>query len=261
MKPAQLSCYLLTMNSERRLHQVLLSVLDIADEIILVDSGSTDDTLQIAAAFGVKVFHRDFDNFRDQRVFAEDQCTHNWVLALDSDEVVSPALRGEIDRIKFKNFFAQDPNPPGAFQIKRDWFFMSYPVRNFYPVRTPEYVIRLFRRDTVSHRGSRMVHEQINTGNATIFWLEQPLYHYSCDSLSDLYSKIDLYASLAAEDMRLSGFRSSWHKIHVYPWIIWLKWYFMYGSWRDGRSGRILGKYIRDTVYLKYQKLKLIQNS
>lgn len=256
MKPTPLSCYVLTFNSERRLHQVLLSVLDIADEIILIDSGSTDDTLQIAADFGAKVYHREFDNFRNQRVFAENQCSHSWVLALDSDEIVSPTLRGKIDTLKAENFCAHYAEPPAAFNIKRDWYLLSYAVRNFYPVRTPEYVVRIFRRDLLGHRGSRIVHEQIDVSNTAVAWIEEPLHHYSCDSLTELYSKVDLYTNLAAEDMHSMGQQSSWLKINIYPWVIWFKWHFIYGSWRDGRAGRILGKYVRDTVNLKYKKLR-----
>jgi GT2 family glycosyltransferase len=75
MTPTALSCYILTYNSERRLAQVLTSIQQVADEILIVDSGSTDQTLNIARRFGANILTRSFDNFRDQRIFAEDHCT------------------------------------------------------------------------------------------------------------------------------------------------------------------------------------------
>lgn len=256
MTPSLLSCYILTYNSERRLDQVLASLTGIADEVVIVDSGSSDRTLEIAAKFGVSVLHRGFDNFRDQRVFAEDNCRHTWVLALDSDEVLSPELRGRLLQLKHDGFAVGDVNPPDGFSIRRHWFFMNKPVRNFYPVRTPEFVVRLFRRDHVSHRGSRIIHEQLVIGKSMTRTIDEPILHYSCDSISDLYAKISLYTRLAAEDMHTKGIRSSWAKINIYPWLIWARWYLSYGGWRDGTPGRILGKYIRDTIYLKYLMLK-----
>lgn len=258
MMATPLSCYILTHNSERRLEQVLASIQQIADEIIIVDSGSTDQTLAIANRFGANILTRRFDNFRDQRIFAEDHCTHPWVLALDSDEVVSDALRQRLQQLKQTNFQPSGTKSPDGFSIRRDWFFMGRQVRNFYPVRTPEFIVRLFQRERLSHRGSRIIHEQLQLDGARIGQINEPILHYSCDSIDDLYAKIGLYTRLAAEDMHAKGEPSSWLKIYVYPWLIWARWHLLYGGWRDGAPGWILGKYVRDTVYLKYLKLKYL---
>lgn len=251
-----LSCYVLTFNSERRLSQVLAAVKSVADEIIVVDSGSTDSTLAIAASYEARVLHRPFDNFRDQRVFAEDACKHQWVLALDSDEVLSAELQEMIKELKINGLSLSDCPPVDAFSIKYNWYFMNQPVRAFYPVRSPQYIVRLFRRDRVSCRGSRIIHEALQLENATVRALEQPILHYSCDSIDGLYSKIGLYSRLSAEDMHAQGIKSSWLKIHLYPWLIWFRWYIVYGGWRDGSAGVVLSNYARDTVYLKYLKLR-----
>jgi hypothetical protein len=136
---------------------------------------------------------------------------------------------------------------------------MGMKVRNFYPVKTPEFNVRLFQRDRLSHRGSRIIHEQLQLNKATIGSIDEPILHYSCDSIEDLYEKISLYTTLAAQDMHANGTSSSWLKICLYPWIIWVRWYLIYGGWRDGYIGAILGKYVRDTIYLKYLKLKFIR--
>ncbi|MBH1975869.1 MAG: glycosyltransferase family 2 protein [Rhodocyclales bacterium] len=253
-----LSCYILTHNSERRLAQVLASIQQIADEILIVDSGSTDQTLTIARQFGATILTRNFDNFRDQRIFAEDHCTQPWVLALDSDEVVSEALCQRLQQLKNTHFQTDAGITPDGFSIRRNWFFMGQPVRNFYPVKTPEFIVRLFQRERLSHRGSRIIHEQLQLDGAKIGQINEPLLHYSCDSIDDLYAKIGLYTKLAAEDMHAKGEPSSPLKIYIYPWLIWARWHLLYGGWRDGAPGRILGKYVRDTVYLKYLKLKYL---
>lgn len=254
-----LSCYVLTFNSERRLSQVLAAIKSVADEILVIDSGSTDSTLSIAASYGARVLHRQFDNFRDQRVFAEDSCSYQWVLALDSDEVLSQYLQETIKELKKDGLSLSDRPPIDAFSIKYIWYFMNQPVSGFYPVRSPQYIARLFRRDRVSFRGSRIIHESLQLDNANVRVLEQPILHYSCDSIDGLYSKIGLYSKLSAEDMHAKGIKSSWLKILLYPRLIWFRWYIVYGGWRDGAAGVVLSKYARDTAYLKYLKLKYLK--
>ncbi|MEN9537767.1 MAG: hypothetical protein RLZZ126_2 [Pseudomonadota bacterium] len=256
-----LSSYVLTFNSERRLHQVLTAISAVADEIVVIDSGSTDNTLSIAESCGTRVLHRKFDNFRDQRIFAEDSCTHDWVLALDSDEVLSDELQSTIKALKETDFFVPNQAPVDGFSIRYLWYFLGAQVSSFYPVRSPQYIVRLFRRSKISFRGSRIIHEALQLDNAKIFILNEPILHYSCDSIDGLYSKIGLYTKLSAEDMHANGVKATWIKIHIYPWLIWVRFYLLYGGWRDGENGRILGRYVRDTIYLKYLKLRHMSTS
>ena len=256
-----LSVYILTLNSKRRISQVLDSISKIADEIVIVDSGSSDETLDIISRYPVTLLERNFDNFRDQRVFAEDACSNDWVLALDSDEVLSDDLVSEILRLKEMNFNADNIQAPDGFSIRRDWFFIGKQVRNFYPVKTPEYIVRLFSKKKLSTRGSRIIHESLQLNNSHIQTINQPIKHFCCDSIDDLYSKIGLYTRLSAEDMHSKGERSSWTKINLYPWLIWVRWYLINGSWADGEAGLVLSRYARSTVYLKYLKLKYLSSN
>ena len=249
-----LSIYILTKNSERRLAEVLDAAIQLADEILVVDSGSTDKTEEILSHYPVRFLRRDFDNFRDQRVFAEEACTHTWVLAVDSDEVLSTGLIEEIKGLKARDF----DSAVDGFRLRRDWYFLGKKVRNFYPVKTPEYVVRLFRKDKISTRGSRIIHESLRGENCVLRDIDQPLNHFTCDSIDDLYGKIGLYTRLMAEDMHSKEERTSWAKIHVFPWLLWVRWFFVYGSWRDGEAGVILSRYLRITIYLKYLKLKYL---
>jgi glycosyltransferase involved in cell wall biosynthesis len=259
--PQSLSVYILTYNSKRRLRQVLDAVRQVADEIVIVDSGSTDGTLDILAQYPVRLLGRKLDNFRDQRIFAEESCTHNWVLALDSDEVLSDGLIAEIKQLKYRDFDGHAAAPPDGYSLRYDWYFLGKQVRNFYPVKTPQYIIRLFRKDKVSIKGSRIIHESLQLHGQRIHTISQPIKHFSCDSIDDLYGKINLYTRLSAEDMFTKGEQSSWLKIHVYPWLIWARWYFLYGSWRDGEAGIVLSRYARITIYLKYLKLRHLASS
>jgi glycosyltransferase involved in cell wall biosynthesis len=259
--PQPLSAYILTCNSKRRLRQVLDAVQQVADEIVIVDSGSTDETLDILAQFPVRLLSRKFDNFRDQRVFAEESCTHNWVLALDSDEVLSDGLIAKIKQLKHQDFDDHTAVLPDGYSLRRDWYFLGRRVRNFYPVKTPEYIVRLFRKDKISTKGSRIIHESSQLHGQCIHTIVQPIKHFSCDSIDDLYERINLYTRLSAEDMFTSGERSNWLKIHVYPWLIWMRWYFLHGSWRDGEAGIVLSRYARITIYLKYLKLHHLASS
>jgi glycosyltransferase involved in cell wall biosynthesis len=257
--PQPLSVYILTRNSERRLGQVLDTVRQVADEIVVVDSGSSDGTLDILSGYPVKLLCRKFDNFRDQRIFAEEACGCDWVLALDSDEVLSDELISELKRLKNRNFENDTVMPPDGFSIRRDWYFIGKQVRNFYPVRTPEYIVRLFRKDRISSKGSRIIHESLQANGCNIQTIQQPINHFSCDSIDDLYGKIDLYTRLSAQDMNEKGEKSNFLKIYLYPWLIWIRWYLFYGSWRDGKAGIVLSRYVRITVYLKYLRLCYLQ--
>ena len=148
-------------------------------------------------------------------MFAEDQCAHDWVLALDSDEVVSPALAAEIGALKRRAFDATLPAPPDGFTLLREWIMLGTAVHAFYPVRTPDRVIRLFRRDRISHRNSRIIHESAGGPDRRVLPLKHPLLHYTCDSVEQLYSKIGLYTRLAAQDMHERGDRATAIKLHV----------------------------------------------
>lgn len=256
--PTPLSVYILTHNSERRLAEVLDAATEIADEIIVVDSGSSDSTEEILKRYPVHLLHRTFDNFRDQRIFAESACSNAWVLAIDSDEVLSSELIDEIRKLKENDFLSAGGQQPDGFEIRRDWYFLNRQVRNFYPVRTPEFIVRLFQKDKISTKGSRIIHEALQVDGCNIGTIRAPIKHYSCDSIDDLYGKIGLYTRLMAEDMHAKGERASWVKIHLYPWLIWGQWYFLRGSWRDGEAGIVLSRYVRITVYLKYLKLKFM---
>lgn len=249
-----LSCYVLTKNSERRLAEVLTALIQIADDLVIIDSGSSDATESISKIFGARFIYRKFDNFKNQRNFALTQCENDWVFEIDSDEVASPSLIQHINRLKATDFIAND-QPYDAFAIRRNWYFLGREVHCFYPVQSPDYPARLYRKSIANYDNSRIIHESV-TGYKSMGRINEPILHYSCDSIDQMYEKINRYTTLIASDMHANKIKSNWIKILIYPWLSWLQYMFLKGGWRDGSLGFIQGRYIRDTVWQKYVKLK-----
>ncbi|WP_400191807.1 glycosyltransferase family 2 protein [Hymenobacter sp. B81] len=249
-----LSCYVLTRNAEKYLGQVLAAIRPVADDLLIVDSGSTDATLDIARQHGARIVTRPFDNFREQRRFADSQCQHTWTLALDADEVPSPAFVQAIQMLK-RNHFNQQTSRPDAFQFERVWYVMGQRVHAYFPVSSPDYPTRLLNRAKVGYAdGTDAVHAG-PSGHERVERIEGVVQHYSCDSVDELFGKLNHYTTMAARDLARRGKRATWLKRTFSPWGAWLKWYLRKGNWRDGTVGRLMGHYAYEYSYQKYQKL------
>lgn len=254
-QPALLSCYLLTFNSEKYLSQILAALQPIANDLVLVDSGSTDKTQEIAAQYNARFISRKFDNFKNQRNFAQDQCLHNWVFNLDSDEVPTAACINAIADLKAQNFNAEN-NGPEAYRIERHWYLLGRKVHCFYPIDSPDFPVRLFRKDVVSFKqSSNFVHET-PSGFTSTEKIPGAVNHFSCDSIHELYGKLNQYTSLAARDLQNRGKKATWSKLWLSPIGSWFKWYVKKGGFKDGYVGYVLGRYAYEYSYQKYLKLK-----
>ncbi|WP_266365753.1 glycosyltransferase family 2 protein [Tellurirhabdus rosea] len=185
-----LSVVIITRNAERTLLQTLMSVMDWADEIVLVDSGSTDETVSIAQMFGCRVLHRKFDGYGTQKGYAVDQATHDWVLLLDADEVPDMDMQSAIRRV-----MQSSPDPRQAYSLPRSLVFMGRTFRHSGEHRRP--VLRLFNR-CYGHVSADLVHEQVKI-SGTVTPLDGTLLHYSYASLHDYIEKMNRYTSLSAE--------------------------------------------------------------
>lgn len=243
----QLSVYILTCNSPKYLSDILARCSLFADEIVIVDSGSTDNTLAIARSFNCRIFHRPLDNFREQRQFAHNCCTNQWVLAIDSDEIPADELITELQQLKAEGFKYD------AYKIQRRWNVLGKWVHGLIPVPSPDYPIRLLNKNKVvfDQRSTRS-HETAH-GYDTLGVIEAPLLHYTFETRAELENKLQLYSRLRAEDIIESGKSTGLLQLLLSPIGAWFKWYIVRGNWQDGYVGLTLAYFAMRYTYHKYR--------
>ncbi len=249
-----LSVAIITHNEEHNLPRTLASV-DFAQEIIVVDSGSTDRTVEIAESYGAKVIHRKWAGFASQKNFAIAQCTGIWVLSLDADEELSPELRTQLRRLL-------PTNPPAdAYYLKRRNLFLDRWIRHggFYP----DSKLRLFRRSTANFSNAprfeeRPVHETI-VFNGESSSLDYDLIHHAYPTLESYIEHMDRYSSLGASILvkqgRVSNSLAAFYwNIFLVPSLEFLKNFVLRLGFLDGREGLMLHLYHATYVSWKYAK-------
>lgn len=241
-----LSVVLITLNAERTLSETLASVSSWADEIVLVDSGSTDNTLLIAQSYGCRVFHRSFDGFGPQKQFAIEQATHDWVLLLDADEAPDSQLQTSI-----RQTLAASPDPKQAFSLPRSLVFMGHPMHHGGEQNRP--VVRLFNR-RFAHITSKLVHESVVTQGA-ISPLNGVLWHHSYGSLHEYITKMNQYTTLNAQQAKPQPRRQGPLNVSARFFFKFFTVYFVKGSILDGLPGFVWAFFSAVYPVLKYTKL------
>jgi glycosyltransferase involved in cell wall biosynthesis len=239
-----LTAILIAYNEERDLPRTLASLEGVADETILVDSGSTDRTCEIARALGVRVYSRQLDSLAEQKNYAASFSSHDWLLSIDCDEELSPELRASVLAWKQKT-----PDKPGYLisvltNYLGGWIWHS----GWYP----DLKVRLYRRDL--GRFENVLHEGVKLDGAP-GRLEGHLLHYTVRSTAEHRAKLDFLTTMAAEDMFSRG-RKSWRAAMIFapPWTFFQRLIFQLGvldGWRGWLIAWLSGTYI----YLKYRKL------
>lgn len=245
---SSLSVILITKNEAANIRECLQSVAW-ADEIIVVDSGSTDETSSIAKEMGAQVhMHADWPGFGPQKNRALACASKDWVFSIDADERVTPELRAEIEQAmqvgKADGYFCPRLSQfCGQFVHHSGWY--------------PDYVLRLFKRGTGKFSDS-LVHESVLLKGRTEK-LKTPLLHYSYLTADDVERKVEQYSTAAAKQMFQSGKRSSlagavlrggWAFVRTYLWRLGVL---------DGRAGLNIARMNARTTYLKYRKLEVMR--
>ena len=221
-----------------------------ADEVVVVDSESTDDTRQIAQACGARVICRAWPGFAAQKQFASEQAAHEWIFSLDADERVSEELRNSIERLQTVN----EENLADGYRIARRSFYMNRWIRGggWYP----NYQLRLYRKSRGAWAGAH-VHESVKMReNARVDVLPGDILHYSIRNAAHHHRMIgERYAPLAARQMFESGERTSSLKIFTVAPATFLRSYLHKGGFRDRLAGLAIARFAAHNAFLKHLML------
>ncbi len=243
-----ISATLITCNEEANIEEALQS-LDWVDEIVVVDSGSRDATLEICRRYTDKVLHRAWTGFVDQKSHAVALASHDWVLSLDADERVGPELKREIEQMRRDGF------QHAGYRMPRVAFFMGRWIRHgdWYP----DLQLRLFDRRRGGWQGGR-VHESVKV-EGTAGLLRGEIQHYTYRSLSDYLKRLETYTTLAAQDYQQRGQAGSLAKVFGNPLAAFVKGYLLKRGFLDGAPGLMVAVMGAISVYFKYAKLYELQ--
>lgn len=239
----RLSVAIITLNAASQLADCLASVT-FADDIVVVDSGSTDGTIALAEAAGVRVIRQPWLGFGPQKQFAVDAARHDWVLCLDADERLTPALQAAIE--------AELAAPRlAAYRFARCNRFLGRYLR--YGEGYPDWSLRLFDRRR-ARWSSDAVHEKV-VADGPVGTLAGDLLHDSAESLATYLTKQNRYTSLAADSAVAAGKRASFGRLALSPLVRFVKFYFLRQGFRDGMPGFIHIAVGCFNSFVKYAKM------
>jgi glycosyltransferase involved in cell wall biosynthesis len=248
-----LSLAIICLNEASNIERCIRSV-PFANEIIVLDSGSTDDTQKIAKGLGAKVFDEEWRGFRRQKQRATDLCTNDWVLSLDADEALSAEAQAEIQKLfespvelnQFDGYeFPRQTWNLGRWILHGGWF--------------PDRQLRLFHKGRAVWRGGEHVHEKVFAEK--VGTLDFPILHWPFPQHSDQVATNNRYSSLGAGELRAKGKRFSFFKLIFKPWSKFFETYLFKRGFQDGLPGFIIAVGAAYSVFLKFAKLWEIERA
>lgn len=245
-----LSLVVVTKNEEANIERCLASVRGLVSEIVVIDSGSTDRTCELAQKHGARVIHQEWLGYGPQKAFGATQAKYDWILSLDADEALSPELAAEISD-RFKTL-----DPQIGYEMPRKSFHMGRWILHggWYPDRQ----LRLFNRQH-SNWSEAGIHEKVQCARTER--LHEPILHWVFRSLSHQIETNNRYSSLQAEDLKKRGVRFSYFKLCFKPWIKFFECYFWKLGFLDGMPGFVIAVGAGYSVFLRWSKLWEIQRS
>jgi glycosyltransferase involved in cell wall biosynthesis len=241
----KISATIITLNEEVHLARCLESIEDIVDEIIVVDSESTDKTREVAECCGVRFFSRPWSNYSDQKNFASSQANHDWVLSLDADECLSFSLRAALLALKESTPLAE------AYAFPRKAFYLGRWIHHsgWYP----DYKTRLHLKKK-AHWEGEYVHETLVV-QGRIARIDGDLLHYTCESVAAHARSLDRYTTLAAQDLWNRGEKCTPSRMLGSSLGAFLKTFFLKAGFLDGIHGFFIASFAAYYNFLKFAKL------
>lgn len=261
MENPLLSAVIIAFNEERNIKRCLESIQGIADEVVVVDSGSTDATVAICASFAVRIITHDFEGHIEQKNWAAGQAHGRWILSLDADEALGEELRTALFHWKagMNGDASSEDGAPSAFAFNRLTNYCGSWIRHggWYPDRK----IRLWKR-SVGRWAGENPHDrfQVNTG-VCVERLKGDLLHYSYYTLSDHLRQIDYFSDIAAVSFAGRKWGSLGPLLVVKVAFQWLKTYIVLSGWKDGLAGWTIARWSAFATWQKYRKIRKIQRA
>ncbi len=241
----KISAAIITLNEQRNIARAIES-LRCCDEVVVVDSGSSDRTCEVAENLGARVVEAPWRGYAGQKNYATEQCSHDWVLSLDADEALSEALEAEIWQLKKCGPGADAYTMPRLAQYLGRWILHG----GWYPDRK----IRLFDRRKARWVGD-FVHESVRV-NGALAHLQANLLHFTCDSLTEHLKSMDRYTTLAAEQIIAQNRPVTWRNLVVDPSWTFFSTYFLKRGFLDGFEGMAIAHMAAMYNFLKYAKAR-----
>ncbi|MDP8232167.1 MAG: glycosyltransferase family 2 protein, partial [Candidatus Zophobacter franzmannii] len=238
------SVAIIVKNEEYNLPRMLESI-KWADERVILDTGSTDRTMQIAKEFGAKLYQSEWLGFGKCKQIAVDKCENEWILSLDADEVLSPNLSIEIKRL-----IASDKSLNG-YRIHRTSFYLGRKIKHCGWNR--DYTLRLFRKSQGSFN-QKSVHESVQI-KGEIGFIKQPMLHYTYPTIDSHLEKMKFYSTLSSQELYKKGRTSSLLGASLRSGWKFFQMYFLKTGFLDGKEGFILCKNSGMGIFWKYTKL------
>lgn len=225
--PTPLSCCIIAHNEADRIGDCIRAVQGLVDEVVVIDSGSTDETVAVAESLGARVLFHAWPGYGPQKRYSEDCATHDWILNLDADEVVTPELAAEIKAL------LQDAPPLKAYRFR---------IRNVYPRKTKPRLwadyhnyVRLYDRRVVRFSESQ-VHDTVDTKNEMVGQLKGAVMHFSSRSYAHIRSKLDSYTDLQAKVLRKPAWAILLRLPFEYPFVF-IRYFFFRCHFTGGWDG------------------------
>ena len=243
----KLSAVIITYNEARNIKRCVASLLDVVDEIVVVDSYSTDATPSICKGLGVQFHQRDWKGYSKQKNYGNGLASNDWILSIDADEALSEELKKSILKEKERgngyNFsFNRLTNYCGKWIHHCGWY--------------PDTKIRMFNRTNDDWQGE--VHEKLTVSKSAVSKLKGDLLHFSYNSVSDHVQRANKYSTLGAEELFSNGKKASLIKVVFNPWLKFNRMFFIQLGFLDGIEGFTISLITAYGTFLKYIKLKFL---